>query len=267
MRYRYGAGAFKVEYALSGPIPWRAPECRLAGTVHLGGALWEIVASEAAVARGQHPQRPYVLLAQQSIVDSSRAPEGKHTAWAYCHVPNGSHVDMTDRIEAQIERFAPGFRDLVLARQATTVQELEAYNANYIGGDISGGAAGGSQLVLRPVPSLNPYRAAKGIYICSASTPPGAGVHGMCGYWAARAALRTTSNEGCCAVLAPWPAVAFTRASTSMTIHASGSTETVTIVIEPHNAAGTWHNSRRRGRRVVIIRYKDVRRCPHETCR
>jgi phytoene dehydrogenase-like protein len=195
-RYRYGAGAFKVDYALAGPIPWRASECCNAGTVHLGGALWEIAASEAAVARGGHPERPYVLLAQQSIIDPSRAPAGKHTVWAYCHVPNGSRVDMTERIEAQIERFAPCFRDLVMARHSASVQALQAYNENYIGGDISGGAPGGRQLFFRPVASLNPYRAAKGIYICSASTPPGAGVHGMCGYYAAQAALRDQGTPG-----------------------------------------------------------------------
>ena len=190
LRYRYGPGAFKVDYALDAPIPWRAPACLEAGTVHLGGALWEIAASEAAVARAQHPERPFVILAQQSLFDSSRAPQGKHTAWAYCHVPNGSRLDMTDRIEAQIERFAPGFRKLILARRSTSVQALEAYNANYVGGDISGGALDGSQLFLRPTAALNPYRLAAGVYLCSASTPPGPGVHGMCGYHAAQAVLR-----------------------------------------------------------------------------
>ena len=190
LRYRYGPGAFKVDYALDAPIPWRAPACREAGTVHLGGALWEIAASEAAVERAKHPERPFVILAQQSLFDPSRAPAGKHTAWAYCHVPNGSRVDMTDRIEAQIERFAPGFRKLILARHSTSVQALEAYDANYVGGDISGGALDGSQLFLRTTAGLNPYRLATGVYLCSASTPPGPGVHGMCGYHAAQAVLR-----------------------------------------------------------------------------
>jgi phytoene dehydrogenase-like protein len=190
LRYRYGPGAFKVDYALDAPIPWRAPACREAGTVHVGGALWEIAASEAAVARAQHSERPFVILAQQSLFDPTRAPAGKHTAWAYCHVPNGSRLDMTERIEAQIERFAPGFRKLILARHSASVQALEAYNANYVGGDISGGALDGRQLVLRPAAALNPYRLAAGVYLCSASAPPGPGVHGMCGYHAARAVLR-----------------------------------------------------------------------------
>ncbi|MGA9524342.1 MAG: NAD(P)/FAD-dependent oxidoreductase, partial [Myxococcaceae bacterium] len=190
-RFRRGPGIFKLDYALSGPVPWRAPECRRAGTVHLGGTLAEIAASEDVVLRGEHPERPFVLVAQQSLFDSTRAPAGKHTLWAYCHVPNGSTVDMTARIEAQLERFAPGFRELVLARAVTTPCDAEAHNENYPGGDIGGGANGGLQLFARPVLSLDPYATpAAGIYLCSASTPPGAGVHGMCGLNAARSALR-----------------------------------------------------------------------------
>jgi len=191
-RYRYGPAAFKVDLALSGPIPWRAGDCVRAGTVHLGGTLAEIAASEAEVGRGRHPERPYVLLAQQSLFDPSRAPAGKHTAWAYCHVPNGSAVDMTERIEAQIERFAPGFRDLVLARSVLTPARLHDLNPNYIGGDINGGAQDLGQMFTRPAPRIVPYSTpVRGLYICSSSTPPGGGVHGMCGYHAARAALRT----------------------------------------------------------------------------
>lgn len=190
-RYRYGPGVFKVDLALEGPIPWRAEECRRAGTVHVGGTSTEIAASERAVAKGEHPERPYVLVAQPSLFDPARAPEGKHTVWAYCHVPNGSTRDMTERIEAQIERFAPGFRERVLARHVMSPEDLERYNENYVGGDIAGGAHDGLQLFLRPAVRATPYAtSAKGIYICSSSTPPGAGVHGMCGYWAARAALR-----------------------------------------------------------------------------
>ena len=191
-RYRYGPAAFKVDLALSGPIPWRAGDCVRAGTVHLGGTLAEIAASEAEVGRGRHPERPYVLLAQQSLFDPSRAPAGKHTAWAYCHVPNGSAVDMTQRIEAQIERFAPGFRDLVLARSVLTPARLHDLNPNYVGGDINGGAQDLGQMFTRPAPRIVPYSTpVRGLYICSSSTPPGGGVHGMCGYHAARAALRT----------------------------------------------------------------------------
>lgn len=190
-RYRYGPGAFKVDWALAGPIPWRAPECRRAATVHLGGMLDEIATAERAVAAGRHPERPFVILAQPSLFDPSRAPEGKHTAWAYCHVPNGSSVDMTGRIEAQVERFAPGFRELILARNVLSPADLERYNPNYVGGDINGGVLDLRQLFTRPAPRLNPYTTPDSrLYICSSSTPPGGGVHGMCGYWAARAALR-----------------------------------------------------------------------------
>jgi phytoene dehydrogenase-like protein len=190
-RYRYGPGVFKLDWALDGPIPWTAPECLRAATVHLGSTLAEIAASERAVWQGRHSERPYVLLAQQSLFDASRAPIGRHTAWAYCHVPHGSDVDMTARIEAQIERFAPGFRDRVLARNAMGPAAMQAHNANYIGGDINGGVQDLLQLYTRPVISLNPYKTpAQGIYICSSSTPPGGGVHGLCGYFAAQAALR-----------------------------------------------------------------------------
>jgi phytoene dehydrogenase-like protein len=190
-RYRYGPGVFKADFALDGPIPWKAEECLRAGTVHLGGTLEEIAAGEAAVWRGEHPERPFVLLAQQSLFDPTRAPEGKHTVWAYCHVPNGSEVDMTGRIEAQIERFAPGFRDRILAKSAMDCTDLERTDANLVGGGITGGAMDLRQLLVRPALRISPYSTpAKGLYLCSASTPPGAGVHGMCGYFAARAALR-----------------------------------------------------------------------------
>jgi len=190
-RYRYGPGVFKVDWALDGPIPWRAAECFRAATVHVGGTLPEIAESERAAWQGRHAERPFVLLAQQSLFDHSRAPEGQHTVWAYCHVPHGSTVDMTEQIEAQIERFAPGFRDRILARSVLGPAAMEAYNANYIGGDINGGVQDFCQLYTRPTISLNPYKtAARGIYICSSSTPPGGGVHGLCGYFAAQAALR-----------------------------------------------------------------------------
>ncbi len=192
-RYRYGPGVFKMDFALDGPIPWRAEQCNRAGTVHLGGTLEEISYGEAAVWRGEHPERPFVLLAQQSLFDETRAPEGKHTVWAYCHVPNGSTFDMTERIEAQIERFAPGFRDHILAKSTRDTADMERTNANYIGGDINGGVMDFRQLFTRPVARLTPYSTpAKGLYICSSSAPPGGGVHGMCGYFAARAALATT---------------------------------------------------------------------------
>jgi phytoene dehydrogenase-like protein len=190
-RYRYGPGAFKVDWALDGPIPWKAAECARAGTVHLGGTLNEIAAAERAVWQGAHPDRPFVLVAQQSLFDPTRAPAGRHTAWAYCHVPHGSTFDMTGMIEAQIERYAPGFRDRVLGRSVKTPADLERYNANYIGGDINGGIQDIRQLFTRPVARLVPYATpVPGLYICSSSTPPGGGVHGMCGYFAARAALR-----------------------------------------------------------------------------
>ena len=189
-RYRYGMGVFKIDWALDGPIPFTAPECQRAGTIHLGGTLEEITAAEQATSSGKHPERPFVLLAQQSLFDTSRAPAGKHTAWAYCHVPNGSTVDCTDVIEKQVERFAPGFRDRILARHTMNTRQMEAYNANYIGGDINGGIIDIRQLFTRPVISLSPYKTSDpDLFICSSSTPPGGGVHGMCGYHAARTAL------------------------------------------------------------------------------
>lgn len=190
-RYRYGPGVFKVDWAIQGEVPWRAPECRRAATVHLGGGLSELALSERACSGGQSPERPFVLLAQQSAFDETRAPPGRQAVWAYCHVPHGSDVDMTDRIEAQVERFAPGFRERVLARATMGPAALERYNANYVGGDIAGGSADLRQLFSRPAIRAVPYSTpASDLYICSSSTPPGAGVHGMCGYHAARAALR-----------------------------------------------------------------------------
>ena len=190
-RYRYGPGVFKVDWALDGPVPWTAEDCGRAGTVHLGGTAAEIVESEEAVWAGGAPERPFVLVAQQSLFDESRAPAGKHTLWAYCHVPNGSTVDMTERIEAQIERFAPGFRDLVLARHTMGPADVETYNPNYVGGDINGGVQDWRQLYTRPVVRWNPYSTpVDGLYLCSSATPPGGGVHGMCGLHAARAVLR-----------------------------------------------------------------------------
>jgi phytoene dehydrogenase-like protein len=192
--YRYGPGVFKIDYALDGPVPWKSLECLRAGTVHVGGTLAEIAASERSVWQGLPSERPFILTAQQSLFDPTRAPEDKQTLWAYCHVPNGSTFDMTDRIESQIERFAPGFRDRILARHVTNPVALEQYNANYIGGDINGGVQDLRQLftrpTIRPVPYSTPI---KGLYLCSSSTPPGGGVHGMCGYYAARAALLAES--------------------------------------------------------------------------
>lgn len=190
-RFRYGMGVFKVDWALNSPIPFTAPECRQAGTVHLGGTFKEIAAGEQLAANGGHPQRPYVLLAQQSLFDDSRAPAGKHAAWAYCHVPNGSTVDMTTIIEEQVERFAPGFKQTILARHTFNSMQLQQYNPNYVGGDINGGIIDLGQLYTRPALRLSPYKtSAKGLYICSSSTPPGGGVHGMCGHHAARQALK-----------------------------------------------------------------------------
>jgi phytoene dehydrogenase-like protein len=190
-RFRSGPGVFKVDYALSAPIPWTAPDCRRAGTVHVGGTLDEVAASEAAVAAGKHSQRPFVLVAQTSLFDPTRAPQGKHTAWAYCHVPNGSTVDMTDAIESQIERFAPGFRDTVIAKHTMNSAQVEADNANYSGGDISAGAMTVRQTLFRPTMSWTPYTTPNPrLYLCSAATPPGPGVHGMAGWNAARTVLR-----------------------------------------------------------------------------
>jgi phytoene dehydrogenase-like protein len=187
-KYRYGPGVFKIDYALQGPIPWKAAECARAATVHLGGSAEEIAASEKTMRSGRHAEHPFVLLAQPSLFDATRAPAGKHVAWAYCHVPNGSDVDMTEKIEAQIERFAPGFRDVVLARRPFSTAELERMDANLIGGDISGGAVNFRQFFFRP--TWRQYAtSARSIYLCSSSTPPGGGVHGMCGYHAAQKAL------------------------------------------------------------------------------
>ena len=188
--FRYGMGVFKIDWALDGPIPFTAPEVRKAGTVHIGNTIEEIALSEKITWEGQHSDKPYVLLAQQSLFDDTRAPEGKHTAWAYCHVPRGSTKDMTAIIEQQIERFAPGFKDLILAKHTMNTVDIQAYNPNYIGGDINGGVIDLGQLFTRPVLRPSPYRtSAKGLYICSSSTPPGGGVHGMCGYHAAKQAL------------------------------------------------------------------------------
>ena len=189
--FRYGPGVFKIDYALRSAIPWKAEECRKAGTIHVGGTLAEISRAEAQVTAGHHPERPFVLIAQPTLFDSTRAPQGGQIAWAYTHVPNGSLFDMTERIENQIERFAPGFRECVLARHTMRCADLEARNANLIGGDINGGAADLVQLLARPVFRWNPYRTPiPGVYLCSASTPPGGGVHGMCGFHAADSALK-----------------------------------------------------------------------------
>lgn len=190
-RYRYGMGVYKVDWALDGPIPFTSSACREAGTVHIGNTLNEIKLAEQQTARGIHPNKPFVLLAQQSLFDTTRAPLGKHTAWAYCHVPNGSTKNMTEAIEQQVERFAPGFRERILAKHTMDTDQMEAYNPNYIGGDINGGVIDIRQLFIRPVLRSSPYRtSARGIYLCSASTPPGGGVHGMCGYWSAKRALK-----------------------------------------------------------------------------
>ena len=187
-KYKYGPGVFKVDYALSAPIPWKAPECLRAATLHLGGTFDEIAASEKAVRNGEHPERPFVLLVQPTLFDRSRAPVGKHTAWAYCHVPNSSTFDMLPRLESQIERFAPGFRDIILARHVLSPASLEGMNSNLVGGDIAGGAIDFRQLLFRPTWRLY-ATSARNIFLCSSSTPPGAGVHGMCGYHAAKRAL------------------------------------------------------------------------------
>lgn len=190
-RYRYGMGVFKIDWALSEPIPFRNKDCSKAGTVHLGNTFEEIASSEYQSAKGRHAEKPFILLAQQSLFDHTRAPLGKHTGWAYCHVPNGSDVDMTEVMERQVERFAPGFKDCILARSTMTSQQMEAYNPNYIGGDINGGIIDIGQLFTRPALRFSPYKtSAKGIYICSSSTPPGGGVHGMCGFHAAERVLK-----------------------------------------------------------------------------
>ncbi len=190
-RYRYGVGVCKVDYALSEPVPWLAEECRQAATLHLGGTLEEIAAAERQVIQGQHPEKPYVLVAQHTLFDPFRAPQGKHTLWAYCHTPNNSCQDVSDKIEAQIERYAPGFKECILARHVRTAHEMETYNPNYVGGDINNGVQDLFQMFTRPSLHLNPYiTPLKEVYICSSATPPGGGVHGMCGYYAAQAALQ-----------------------------------------------------------------------------
>ncbi len=194
--YRYGPGLFKVDWALDGQIPWRDPRCARAATVHLGGGLDEIVASERTVAAGRHAERPFVIIVQPSVADDTRAPAGQHTAWGYCHVPNGSRRDMTAVIEAQVERFAPGFRELVLSRHTMDTAALEAYDANLVGGDINGGMFSLGQLFARPAARVDPYSTPNPrIVICSAATPPGGGVHGMCGWWAAQSALRAVRRD------------------------------------------------------------------------
>jgi phytoene dehydrogenase-like protein len=190
-RYRYGPGVFKLDWALDGPIPWRDPRCLAASTVHVGGTLDEIALSEATMFRGKHAERPYLILCQQSQLDPGRAPEGKHTGYAYCHVPAGSTLDMSEAIENQVERFAPGFKDLILARHTMNTQDFHRYNPNYVGGAITGGVADMFQLFTRPVARIDPYTTPNPrLYICSAATPPGGGVHGMCGYYAAQSALK-----------------------------------------------------------------------------
>jgi phytoene dehydrogenase-like protein len=190
-RFRYGPGVCKVDWALSGPVPWQAEVCRSTPTLHLGGTFEEIARSESEVSAGRHAERPYCIAVQPCVVDPSRAPQGRQTFYAYCHVPAGSSRDVSDRIEAQIERFASGFRDLVLAKTVTTATEIESHNPNYVGGDINSGAATLAQTLFRPTISLRPYRTPlPGVYLCSSSTPPGGGVHGMCGQGAAQAALR-----------------------------------------------------------------------------
>ena len=191
LRFRHGPAAFKLDYALSDPVPWRDPKTATAATVHVGGTFDEIAAAEHDVAGGGHPDRPFVLVSQPSLFDGTRAPAGRHTLWAYCHVPNGSTVDMTVAVESQIERFAPGFRETIISRRRASPAEIEADNPNYVGGDIAGGMADLRQLFSRPVVSLRPWATgAPGLYLCSSSTPPGAGVHGMCGLHAAKLALR-----------------------------------------------------------------------------
>ena len=188
--YKYGAGVFKIDWALSQAVPFTNITCRSAATIHIGGSIREIADSEAMVSKNQHADNPFVLFVQPGVVDTTRAPAGKHIAWAYCHVPNASTINMTGAIEKQVERFAPGFKDCILARNVMNTHDIEDYNSNYIGGDINGGAAIATQIFTRPVLRLSPYRtAAKDVYVCSSSTPPGGGVHGICGYYAARRAL------------------------------------------------------------------------------
>lgn len=198
--YKYGAGIFKIDWALSQPVPFINDKCKKAATIHIGGSFEEIYTSEHVISKNRISENPFVLFVQPGVVDASRAPEGKQTAWAYCHVPNGSTKDISEIIEKQVERFAPGFRDCILARHTMNTEDVQAYNPNYIGGDINGGAATIGQLFTRPVLRLSPYRtSAKGMYVCSSSTPPGGGVHGVCGYYAARRALKDEFN-----IRLPW---------------------------------------------------------------
>ena len=190
-KYRYGMGVYKIDWALDAPVPFTNEQCRKAGTVHLGNTFEEIALSEKLVSENKHPEKPFVLFVQPGLLDDTRAPANKHTAWAYCHVPNGSSENMTNKIEQQVERFAPGFKECILARHVMNTTELETYNANYIGGDINGGVQDIRQIFTRPALRFSPYKtSAKGIYICSSSTPPGGGVHGMCGYHAAKRVLK-----------------------------------------------------------------------------
>lgn len=196
IRFRYGPGVFKIDWALSQPVPFLSEACRKAGTVHIGGTFEEIAESEELVWQGTHPDRPFVLFAQPTVFDPSRAPAGKHVAWGYCHVPSGSDSDMTELVERQVERFAPGFRDVILARHTITAAGMERYNSNYVGGDINGGVLDWRQLFVRPLGLTDPYRMPlRGVYLCSSSTPPGGGVHGMCGYHAAQSAIRFLSGR------------------------------------------------------------------------
>jgi phytoene dehydrogenase-like protein len=196
-KHRHGPGVFKIDWALQGAIPWKDPACLKAGTLHLGGTLEEIAASERQVWRGIAPEKPFVLLSQASLFDATRAPEGMHTAWAYCHVPNGCTIDMTDAVENQVQRFAPGFRDLILAKHVMSPARMEEYNPNYIGGDIVGGIQDFRHLFIRPFGRWEAYATpVKGIYMCSASMPPGGGVHGMCGHLAAMKALKEMRPAG-----------------------------------------------------------------------
>jgi len=193
--YRYGPGIFKIDYALDEPIPFKAKDCNRAGTVHIGGTLEEIATAESDIWNGKHPEKPFILLSQHSLFDATRAPQGKHTGWAYCHVPSGSNLDMTDAIEKQIELYAPGFKDVVLARNTLTAADMENYNPNYVGGDITGGVTDLKQLYTRPAMRISPYTTPySDVYICSSSTPPGGGVHGMCGFYAAKKAIKDHFN-------------------------------------------------------------------------
>jgi phytoene dehydrogenase-like protein len=195
-RFRHGPGVFKLDWALDGPIPWKANDCRRAGTVHVGGSFAEVATAEAAAWSANPADKPFVLVAQQSLFDPTRAPRGQHTGWAYCHVPSGCPVDMTERIETRIEEFAPGFRERILARHAMAPADYEAYNANFVGGDVTGGVMDWRQMFARPAARIPPYSTpARHLFLCSASTPPGAGVHGMCGYYAAQTALRTVLRD------------------------------------------------------------------------